>query len=83
MVHTAKILERETKRSSDSSSHNLSLIREAISELSEEDYHNLKEWMEEEEDFDRELEQAAKSGALDFLIDEVEEAEVKGLLAEL
>lgn len=52
----------------------LSLIWEAIGNLSEEDYRKLRKWMEEEEEWDREMEEAAESGALDFLIDEVNEA---------
>ena len=59
------------------------MIQEAISKLSEEDYRKLKEWMEEEEDWDREIEEAVKSGALDFLVDEVAEDKAKGLLTEL
>ena len=61
----------------------LSLIWEAIGNLSEEDYRKLKKWMEEEDEWDREMEEAAESGVLDFLIDEVDEAEAKGLLREL
>ena len=61
----------------------LSLIWEAIGNLSEEDYRKLKKWMEEEEEWDREMEEAAESGALDFLIDEVNEAKTKGLLRKL
>ena len=61
----------------------LSLIWEAIGNLSEEDYRKLRKWMEEEEEWDREMEAAAESGALDFLIDEVNEAKAKGLLRKL
>ena len=61
----------------------LSLIWEAIGNLSEEDYRKLKKWMEEEDEWDREMEEAAESGVLDFLIDEVDEAKAKGLLREL
>ena len=61
----------------------LSLIWEAIGNLSEEDYRKLRKWMEEEEEWDREMEETAESGALDFLIDEVNEAKAKGLLREL
>ena len=61
----------------------LSLIWEAIGNLSEEDYRKLRKWMEEDEEWDREMEEAAESGALDFLIDEVNEAKAKGLLREL
>ena len=61
----------------------LSLIQQAILNLSEEDYRRLREWIEEEEEWDSEMEQAAESGALDFLIDEVNDAKAKGLLSEL
>ena len=87
MVHTAKAseygVEQDAAEDIAEDGVELSLIQEAISNLSEEDYRKLKEWMEEEEDWDREIEEAAKSGALDFLIDRVEEAKAKGLLTEL
>ena len=87
MVHIAKALEYgvEQDATGDIAEDGVefSLIQEAISKLSEGDYRKLKEWMEEEEDGDREIEDAAESGALDFLIDEVNDAKAKGVLSEL
>ena len=87
MVHTAKAseygVEQDAAEDIAEDGVELSLIQEAISKLSEEDYRKLKEWMKEEEDWDREIEEAVKSGALDFLVDEVEEGKAKGLLTEL
>ena len=86
MVHIARTSEDSVEQEAveveveESVGIELLFVQQSISSLCEEDYRKLKEWMEEEEDWDREMEQAAKSGALDFLIDEVEEAKAKGLL---
>ena len=61
----------------------LSKIQDSISDLSARDYRALKEWMQEEEDFDREIDAAVTSGKLDVLAAEVETAEAQGSLSEL
>ncbi len=60
-------------------------IRRAIAALSEEDYHQLKTWLEEHnwDRWDEQIERDSESGALDFLADEVREDKQNGLLEEL
>lgn len=60
-------------------------IRRAIAALSEEDYRQLKTWLEEHDwdRWDEQIERDSESGALDFLADEVREDKQNGLLEEL
>ncbi len=83
MAQIANVSEQGTVNEVEGDNIELSLIWEAIGNLAEEDYRKLRKWMEEEEEWDREMEEAAESGALDFLIEEVNEAKAKGLLREL
>ena len=83
MAQIANVSEQGTVNEVEGDNVELSLIWEAIGNLAEEDYRKLRKWMEEDEEWDREMEEAAESGALDFLIDEVNEAKAKGLLREL
>ena len=87
MAQIAELSEYGAERSAvevESDGLELSLIQQAIINLSENDYRKLREWMEEEEEWDRQMEQAAldfliESGAIgssasreSFLIDEVQ-----------
>ena len=83
MAQIANVSEKGTVNEVEGDNVELSLIWEAIGNLAEEDYRKLRKWMEEEEEWDREMEEVAESGALDFLIEEVNEAKAKGLLREL
>ena len=83
MAQIANVSEQGTVNEVEGDNIELSLIWEAIGNLAEEDYRKLRKWMEEEEEWDREMEEAPESGALDFLIEEVNEAKAKGLLREL
>ena len=63
----------------------LPAILQAIAALSEEDYRQLKTWLEEHDwdRWDEQIERDSESGALDFLADEVREDKQNGLLEEL
>ena len=63
----------------------LAAILQTIAALSEEDYRQLKAWLEEHDwdRWDEQIERDSESGALDFLADEVHEDKQKGLLEEL
>lgn len=60
-------------------------IQSAIVSLSPEDYTRLRQWFAERdwEQWDREIEQDAASGKLDFLIDEAVAEKAQGRLQEL
>jgi hypothetical protein len=83
MAQIANVSEQGAVNEVEGDNVELSLIWEAIGNLAEEDYRKLRKWMEEEEEWDREMQEAAEGGALDFLIDEVNEAKAKELLREL
>ena len=63
----------------------LPAILQGIASLSEEDYRQLKTWLEEHDwnRWDEQIERDSESGALDFLADEVREDKQNGLLEEL
>ncbi len=60
-------------------------IKSAINSLSQEDYTNLREWFTERdwELWDKEIEEDAKSGKLDFLEEEAASARKQGKLRKL
>ena len=60
-------------------------IQEEILALSETDYQQLRQWLNEldEDEWDRQIEADSNAGRLDFLIDEAREAKEKGTLKNL
>lgn len=60
-------------------------IQEEILALSETDYRQLKQWLNELEwnEWDRQIEEDSNAGKLDFLIEEAIEAKEKGTLKNL
>ena len=60
-------------------------IQEDIPALSETDYQQLKQWLNEldKDEWDRQIEADSNAGKLDFLIDEAREAKEKGTLKNL
>ena len=64
---------------------NIARIQEEILALSETDYLQLKQWLDELEwdKWDRQIEEDSNAGKLDFLIDEAREAKEKGTLKNL
>ena len=60
-------------------------IKQAVLSLPEAEYTKIIEWLHElaEEAWDREIEEDAKAGRLDFLKAEVEQAKREGTLREL
>ena len=60
-------------------------IQEEILALSETDYRQLKQWLNELEwdEWDRQIEEDSNAGKLDFLIDEAREAKENGTLKNL
>ena len=63
----------------------LPAILRAITNLSEDDYRQLKTWLVEHDwdRWDKEIERDSESGALDFLADEVRSDKRDGLLKDL
>ena len=64
---------------------NIAKIQEEILALSETDYRQLKQWLNELEwdEWDRQIEEDSNAGKLDFLIAEAREAKEKGTLKNL
>ena len=64
---------------------NVTEIKQAILELSKAEYVEIVEWLHqlEEEGWDRQIEEDAKSGKLDSLAAEAWEAKANGTLMEL
>ena len=64
---------------------NITKIQEEILTLSETDYRQLKQWLNELEwdEWDRQIEEDSNAGKLDFLIAEAHEAKEKGTLKNL
>ena len=64
---------------------NVTDIKQAILELSKSEYAEIVEWLHqlEEEGWDRQIEEDAKSGRLDALAAEAWEAKANGTLMEL
>lgn len=64
---------------------NIAKIQEEILALSETDYQQLKQWLNELEwdEWDRQIEEDSNAGKLDFLIAEAREAKEKGTLKNL
>ncbi len=60
-------------------------IQEEILALSETDYQQLKQWLNEldKDEWDRQIEEDSNAGKLDFLISEALEAKEKGTLKNL
>lgn len=60
-------------------------IKEEILALSETDYQQLRQWFNEldKDEWDRQIEEDANAGKLDFLIAEAREAKEKGTLKNL
>ncbi len=60
-------------------------IQSAISSLSSEDYARLRQWFADRdwEQWDRQIEEDAASGKLDFLIEEAMDEKAQGRLQEL
>ena len=60
-------------------------IQEDILTLSETDYQQLRQWLNEldKDEWDRQIEEDSNTGRLDFLIDEAREAKEKGTLKNL
>ena len=60
-------------------------IQEEILALSETDYQQLRQWLNEldKDEWDRQIEADSNAGRLDFLIDEAHEAKEKGTLKNL
>ncbi|MDE0683888.1 MAG: hypothetical protein OXI63_13300 [Candidatus Poribacteria bacterium] len=60
-------------------------IQEEILALSETDYQQLKQWLNEldKDEWDRQIEEDSNAGKLDFLITEALEAEERGTLKNL
>ena len=64
---------------------NIAKIQKEILALSETDYRQLKQWLNELEwdEWDRQIEEDSNAGKLDFLIAEAREAKEKGTLKNL
>ena len=64
---------------------NITKIQEEILALSETDYQQLKQWLNEldKDEWDRQIEADSNAGKLDFLIAEALEAKEKGTLKNL
>ena len=64
---------------------NIAKIQEEILALSETDYRQLKQWLNELEwdEWDQQIEEDSNAGKLDFLIAEAREAKEKGILKNL
>ena len=64
---------------------NITKIQEEILALSETDYRQLKQWLNEldKDEWDQQIEADSNAGKLDFLIDEALEAKEKGTLKNL
>ena len=64
---------------------NIAKIQEEILALSETDYRQLRQWFNEldKDEWDRQIEEDANAGKLDFLIAEALEAKEKGTLKNL
>ena len=60
-------------------------LEQAVASLAEKDYHQFRQWFQNQdwEKWDREIEADSKAGRLDFLMDEAAEAKSKNKLRDL